>query len=470
MQVRKFEAKSMKDALSMVKRELGPEAIILSAKDNSQSFGLMGGSSVEITAAVSETVLRKKQLAEKKMRENDLETFRDSSAAQQKKFINKVYDRAVSKSKTKVKPPVTTRRYIEIADEPVASVAAQAIAPAAMSTGAFDLVGEQNTQPLINPPVSSQRPEQNSNSVREVSTLKSEITRLKGVIADFQKMPQSFITVHPGAEKGVSYEFSSIFKKLDSVGVDEEIALQLIDKAKKQLSSEAQRKKSVIDAWMAREILTTTRVCEEPMAGLVHTFIGASGQGKTSSLVKMAGELVVNQGKKIALITADTMKIGASEQLKIFAQILNVPFAAVKGPEDWKHIMRELGGVDHLLLDFPAVQFKDIKDIDFARRLLPPDDVDRRTHLVVSATSKNKDVDEMARGFRILNFDDVIFTKLDESMNHGQVYNFQKKFSTPIHSFGTGPRIPEDFEVATKERVLDLLFRLTKLNVERGNQ
>ena len=162
------------------------------------------------------------------------------------------------------------------------------------------------------------------------------------------------------------------------------------------------------------------------------------------------------------------MKVGAADQLKIFAQILNVPFATVRGPQDWTHIMRELGGLDHLLLDFPAVQFREIKDIDFVRRLLPPDQVDRRTHLVVSSTAKNQDVEQMARGFQIMNYNDVIFTKLDESANHGALYNFQRKFNSPIHSFGIGPRIPEDFEFATKERVLDLLFRLTKLQTERG--
>ena len=67
MQVRKFEARNMKEALEMVKRNLGPDAVILQAKDNSGKFGLGGVSSVEVTAAVSETTLRKKKLAEAKM-------------------------------------------------------------------------------------------------------------------------------------------------------------------------------------------------------------------------------------------------------------------------------------------------------------------------------------------------------------------------------------------------------------------
>ena len=63
---------------------------------------------------------------------------------------------------------------------------------------------------------------------------------------------------------------------------------------------------------------------------------------------------------------------------------------------------------------------------------------------------------------------DVIFTKLDESVNHGLIYDFQRSFGVPLHSFGIGSRIPEDFEMATRERVLDLIFRLTRINSERG--
>ena len=75
MQVRKFEAKTMKEALELVKQHLGPEAIILSAKDNSRGFGLMGERSVEVTAAVSEETLRKKKLAEAKLREDPRTAF-----------------------------------------------------------------------------------------------------------------------------------------------------------------------------------------------------------------------------------------------------------------------------------------------------------------------------------------------------------------------------------------------------------
>src|SRR6188472_3891956 len=97
MQVKKFEAKTMKEALELVKVHLGPEAIILSAKDSHRGFGLMGERSVEVTAAVSEETLRKKKIAESKLREDLRERFQQIPATKQKEYINKAFDRVVER-------------------------------------------------------------------------------------------------------------------------------------------------------------------------------------------------------------------------------------------------------------------------------------------------------------------------------------------------------------------------------------
>src|SRR6185436_2345935 len=92
MQVKKFEAKSMKEALELVKVHMGPEAIILSAKDTHRGFGLMGEKSVEVTAAVSEETLRKKKVAESKLREDLRQRFQQIPATKQREFINRVFE------------------------------------------------------------------------------------------------------------------------------------------------------------------------------------------------------------------------------------------------------------------------------------------------------------------------------------------------------------------------------------------
>ena len=83
----------------------------------------------------------------------------------------------------------------------------------------------------------------------------------------------------------------------------------------------------------------------------------------------------------------------------------------------------------------------------------------------MNATSKDADMTDIGRRFSFLGYQDVIFTSLDESVQHGPIYNFMKKFDIPLHSFGIGSRVPEDFEFATKERIVDLIFKITKANL-----
>src|SRR3989338_1912414 len=119
MQVKKFEARTMKEALEMVKTQLGPDAIILSARDNNKSYGLVGEGSVEITAAVSEETLQRKKFTESKMREQDKERFQKIPARQQKEFIHKMVEKHVQKN---AQPPqITQRRYIDIDEEELES-------------------------------------------------------------------------------------------------------------------------------------------------------------------------------------------------------------------------------------------------------------------------------------------------------------------------------------------------------------
>jgi flagellar biosynthesis protein FlhF len=141
MRVKKFEARSMKEALRMVKAELGPEAVILGARENKRSFGLGGEASFEVTAAVSETTLQKKKFVESRLKEDDREKFRAADARMQRRMIEKMVEKrlqaqvatpqsttrssmsqlsaqSVSSADPNWKPrPITKISYIDIPDE-----------------------------------------------------------------------------------------------------------------------------------------------------------------------------------------------------------------------------------------------------------------------------------------------------------------------------------------------------------------
>jgi flagellar biosynthesis protein FlhF len=214
---------------------------------------------------------------------------------------------------------------------------------------------------------------------------------------------------------------------------------------------------------VARWFLNGIHTVQSPFQGRVHLFMGGTGSGKTSTLVKMASQLVVKEKKKIAILSTDSHKVGAIDQLKIYCQILNVPFAVVRNRSDWEWVMSQLLHVDHILVDYPGLQLRDLDEIQTLKSLLPPEGIVPVTHYCVSVTTKEGDAYELARRYRAANYDDLIFTNLDQSVQHGLIYNLQQKTGKALHSFGIGSRMPEDFELASKERVLDLIFKLTKL-------
>lgn len=470
MQVRKFEAKTMKEALELVKQHLGPEAIILSARDNSKGFGLMGEKSVEVTAAVSEETLRKKRLAEAKLRESARERFVQAPARVQKQFINKSYNRAATVAAAAasapngaatvavaapVVRPVPTQRYIDIVDEESPAANSQRIKDAASRARAASQTVLTARGAAPHPAVP--RPPQ-----AQTVALENQIGELKAMIEKFNKVPQTMISAHPGADDGIPYELSHAYQRLQQAGVQVPIIVDWLKDAKADLDRENIKKAPLVDAWLVQRILRETAIAKDPISSRYHVFLGTTAQGKTSTLVKIASQLVLKEKRRIALVSLDTIKLGATDQLKIYAQILNVPFAIVREKSDWRLLEDKVKDVHHILVDAPGLSLKTMEEVDWIKHLLPPSG-QRRIHFVQSALARDEECFEIASRYRMIGFDDVIFTRLDESVQHGLIINFQKQFQTQLHSFGTGTQIPEDFEWATKERVADLIFKISKM-------
>jgi flagellar biosynthesis protein FlhF len=535
MQVKKFEAKTMKEALELVKVHLGPEAIILSAKDTHRGFGLMGDKSVEVTAAVSDETLRKKKIAETKLREELRQRFQQIPASQQKQFINKVFQNTAAENREMIAAGVAAEpttpevraqtkgmRYIDISDESgefrPRQAAAQrgqsamqprnqqaygpAPAPAARVSGqqrvrnaaarareaVEDVIEQQPAAPKRSARVTAAAtaaaraamdvftapPAQTSVASAQAATgtearstdvraLESQVRELKAIVERFQNVPQIPMTMHPGAEQGLSFELSGIYQRLTGQGVQPQLATSLLRKAHKEMDPEALKKPALVDAWAVRRLLETAEVSPNPSAARYHVFMGSSGQGKTTSLVKFASHLMLKEKKTIAIISLDSMRLGAADQLRLYAQILNVPFGMVRSPEEWRVAEQKLAHVNHILVDCPGLSLRAPEEVEWLRRMLPPAEYGRSTHFVQSILARDEETMEIATRYQKIGFADVIFTRLDESGRQGMILNFQDRFKVPLHSFSYGSRIPEDYEYASKERVVDFIFKLSKV-------
>jgi len=515
MQVKKFEAKSIKEALAMVKSEFGPDAVILSAKDMGSSHGLAGEKSVQVTAAVSEKTLEKKAYAEKTLSKEMLGQFKNSSASKQKNYIDELLEGLTSKSKpssSKVSPgqqsiealynrprnergntgstynrprptqarspkraphisaarPVRSTQYIDILDDespalkaPSAqkSVRTQAArAKEAFNSGMLTVPQAQNTAvaPQLRP-----TPKANIAQNKEVLDLKKQIQQLQSLVEKFQTVPQNFVSMHPGASEGLPYELSSMHNKLTRYGFAEEHTVSILKEANDKLSKRQMENTALLDAWVAQYIMHNTFISNDHFSKKYQVFVGGSGQGKTASLIKVAAMLSLQAKKSIAIVTTDNSKVGAAEQLKIYAQILNVPFAQIEHSGDWSEVYKAVEHIDHVLVDTPSCHINDHDSIIDLKSMLPQVKGNIDIHYVQSLLSRVEDAFDRAQTYLGVGFNDVIFTHIDESSQYGLIYNFQKRFEVPIHSFGVGPKIPEDFEFATREKYVDLIFNLS---------
>lgn len=509
MQVKKFEAKSMKEALEMVKMSLGPEAIILSAKDFRGGFGLKGESSVQVTAAVTDEMIQKKKLAEQRLNQINRERYERAPAVHQRKFIDQVVTQ-YQKDQEQRNQAFTRTPYIDIGeDHPAESTAAlqaeqqrepfsepgevpldaaKPNSPATnvegreISTSAHDRIKDAAQRAKSGAASLFDEPAELETKVRrrsitydngekvteEISSLRNEIKRLKSLVKDFQPVPQNFVNMHPGAVEGINFDLSFLYEKLLNSGVAKEFLVAALKEAQDKLPLEQIKKRAFVNAWMAQYIMTHTRIAEARTSNKYQVFLGPSGHGKTASLVKLASHMVICEKKSVAIVTTDSQKVGAAEQLKIYAQILNVPFALIRKKSDWQVLERKLAKVDHILVDLPGLNLKSISETDFIRSILPPKTGGRSVHYVQSVLSRDETAFDVAGRYQMIGFDDVIFTSLDETTHHGLIFNFQERFDVPLHSFGIGPSIPEDLEPATKERVVDLIFKITKFKNWEG--
>lgn len=458
MVVKKFEARSMKEALEMVKREMGPEAIIIAARDNSKRYGLVGEGSVEITAAIQEISLKKKQVAESKLPVELLEKIHRGSSKAHKELIEK----ATSVPKQRLankrgamdgKSQASSERhqkYIDMHDD---------VEPDAAPNGANEKlkIAAQKAWKSIQ----QSNPATNNTNEVALSSIKSELDNIKQFFQTMQSVPQSIIQGHPGVEHGLRYELSDSYEKLIQAGVSEAVVIEILKPVQDQLSHHKQIKNSsLVKGLVAQSLAAKIQICKHPLSTKCEVFIGAGGHGKTTTLVKRASQLALQEQKRIAILSTDNHKLGANEQLKIYSQILNIPFMSISSIADWDVVAREMNSFDTILVDSPGVRFRVADEMQQLKRLLPPTYLGVHVHLVISATAKDQDALELGKRFSAIGFDDIIFTALDESSQHGVLINFQSFIGKPFHSFGIGPQIPEDYELATKERVIDLIFGL----------
>lgn len=185
--------------------------------------------------------------------------------------------------------------------------------------------------------------------------------------------------------------------------------------------------------------------------------IGPTGVGKTTTIAKLAGRLALIEKKKVGLITIDTYRIGAVEQLKTYAEIMNIPFKVVITLKDMEEAIESLEGCDVILIDTTGRSSKNTMQISELRAFI--DKVKANSiSLVISSIIKNNDIEIILKGYEDINYDNIIITKLDETNSYGFLYSIIKKSKIPISYITVGQNVPDDIRVPSKNEIIKLIL------------
>ena len=185
--------------------------------------------------------------------------------------------------------------------------------------------------------------------------------------------------------------------------------------------------------------------------------VGPTGVGKTTTIAKLAGNLSLVKKKKVGLITVDTYRIGAVEQLKTYAEIMNIPFEVVITIKEMEAAIKKMKDCDVVLIDTTGRSSKNKMQISELRAFVDKANATSK-NVVISATTKNKDIKTILEGYRILNYDKVIITKLDETSVYGSIYNISRIANKPIRYVTTGQNVPDDIKDFSKDEAIKLVF------------
>lgn len=186
--------------------------------------------------------------------------------------------------------------------------------------------------------------------------------------------------------------------------------------------------------------------------------VGPTGVGKTTTTAKLAAMYALNRGNKVALITMDIFRVGAVEQLKTYSRIMGIPLEVASTPKELEKAMEKHSACDLIFIDTAGRSHKDKEKLDEMRNFLD-NKVPIEVYLCLSATTKDRELEEILNRFKIFQVSKVVFTKIDEAESFGNMINLLMKDNLQIAYFTTGQRVPEDIEVATSAKLADMILR-----------
>ena len=418
MKVKTFHALTMQDALRAIKEELGPDAIILSAKQVREGGRLLKAFNrpvLEVMAASDQDIQRSPQSTEKV--QHDALARRPSNAEAESAATFQQTLQGMLKANRETTAPTVGRSV--------------SLKPSAVQVKPIRL---HHLHSVVN----------------ELGRLLEDLSRADDRSIGNQSSPT----------------LVGLRRSLVEQGMNPSTVDLLLKEACKTEQADGPCDDESMRRALQREIATRVRTSGPLLKGTgtpaISLLIGPSGAGKTAAVAKLASYYRREQRRSVALITFDMYRETAVEQLRRYAKIVGVPFACALSARQVHEGLRRHTRVDLVLIDMPGIGPADVALAKELQQRFPLEAV--TTHLVLPASSREQELCRITRSLSDLPKLHLLFTKLDETESCGTIFEVAQQTRVPLSYWSIGRRVPGDLEVASSERLAALLTAERSVN------
>lgn len=425
MIIKKFQAKTEETALELARKELGSGIVVMNVKKVKKKglFSIFKPQQVEVTVALEEEEKQNFREAVAKVSE----IARQSEAAGNTRSAKTEPEQPAKQGKAEPGPQPEKQRQQEKQRQP-----------------------EKNMQTIDS--------RQESAIEEKLSTLQNLLEKQIGSTQEEEKESE-------GEEKkedsNVAF-FHLLYKMLLDNEIEETYANQLVEELDGSVKPDMpiDYLLSVVYQKMVLKFGQTKTIQSAEKGPKLVYFIGPTGVGKTTTIAKIASRLSVVEKKKIVLLTADTYRIAAAEQLRTYANILEVPFRIIYTPQEIRTAIEDYAAYDYIFVDTSGHSQKNTDQRDDTLALLRAADgqAEKEVYLVVSATTKYRDLLNIADTYQKLTDFRLVFTKLDETQCQGNLFNLRLHTDAPMSYVTCGQNVPDDIGEFDAQKTVKLLL------------
>ncbi|MEE9356667.1 MAG: flagellar biosynthesis protein FlhF [Methylococcaceae bacterium] len=454
MKLKRFFAPDIRQAMSMVREELGPDAVIMSNRKVENG--------VEIVAAKD---FDEQTVHEKATKEPEAKPVKNRQPVEAKKS-NQSKPKARAKKVSIEKKPVRTkvREQIKVPEQPVDTTSSANIIDSkikrVLRKSSKTRVTKSRKKPLANSQFSGEeflKQEQSVASDPILIEMHHEIKMLKDLL-------DSRLQDLPVKSQSVTHNLTHrIIGQLLAIGVPVSLA--------DQLTALLDQKTDLATAWQTtfKHLVDTVPLAEDHLLekGGIVALVGPTGVGKTTTIAKLAAQFRLKHGRgQVALITTDNYRIAAHEQLNTYGRLLEMPVHAASDHENLQQVLQRFADKRLILIDTVGMSQRDQRLAE-QLALLRQQKIDITTVLVMSANTQSRAVNEIIESFHDFEPEACILTKFDEAVVKGAVFASLIEHQLPLAYFTDGQQVPEDLH---EPESFDLLSQCAEeLNMQEND-